>query len=48
MQSFISQKTQELGYEYLLESGGHLIGMFSHGATWNKGIAFYDQLMKIV
>jgi len=46
MQKFISQKTQELGYEYLLESGGHLIGMFSHGATWNKGIALYDQPMK--
>ena len=45
MQKFISQKAEELGYEYLLESGGHLIGLFSHGVTWNKGIAYYDQPM---
>jgi Xaa-Pro aminopeptidase len=46
MQKFISSKAEELGYEYLLESGGHLIGLFSHGATWNKGIASFDQPIK--
>jgi hypothetical protein len=45
MQSFINQKAHELGYKNLLESSGHLIGLFSHSAVWNKGIGHFDQAM---
>lgn len=46
MQDFIVKEARAMGYDYLLKSGGHLIGSFSHGASWNQGIATYNEAMQ--
>jgi Xaa-Pro aminopeptidase len=46
MQKFIELSASKMGYQFILKSCGHLLGLFSHGACWNKGIAEYDGKMQ--
>lgn len=46
MQEFIEINARKMGYQSILGSCGHLLGLFSHGACWNKGIAEYPNEMQ--